>query len=117
MIVLNNYAYFLSEEDRELEKALVMAEKVMKLEPGNATYIDTYGWVLYKLGRFDEAKKAIQQAIAIDIRKSSELLIQYGDILFALGDSYMASVYWKRALEAGHDEKVIERRSEAAGQK
>lgn len=106
-VILNNYAYFLSEEEKELDKALAMSAKVMELEPSNPTYMDTYGWVLFKLGRLEEAKKTIQQAVALDTRKSSELLVHYGDILYALGEDYMASVYWKRALDAGHDAEEI----------
>ena len=110
VLVLNNYAYYLSVVDRDLDKALKMAARVMELEPGNATYIDTYAWVLYKMGRYEEAKKSMQQAIALDSRGSSELFLHYGDILYELGDYFMAGFYWKKALEAGHDEAVINER-------
>lgn len=116
VVVLNNYAYFLSVKEKELEKALEMAAKVMELEPSNPTYMDTYGWVLFKLGRLEEAKKIIQQAVALDARKSGELMVHYGDILFAMGDSYMAEVYWKRALEAGYDPEEIAKRLLEAGE-
>lgn len=109
-MVLNNYSYFLSEEGSQLEKALQMAQKVMESEPRNPTYIDTYGWVLYKLGRYDEARRALQQAVALDMDNSMELLIHYGDIFYALEDYYRAELYWRRALEAGYDEAEIEKR-------
>lgn len=112
-MVLNNYSYYLSEQNKQLEKALRMAQRVMELEPSNPTYMDTYGWALFKLGRLEEAKTAIRQAIALDTRNSSELLIHYGDILHALGEEYMATVYWKRALEAGHEEEEINSRLES----
>lgn len=115
-MVLNNYSYYLSEQDKQLEKALEMAQKVMELEPSNPTYMDTYGWTLFKLGRLEEAKTAIRQAIALDTRNSSELLIHYGDILHAMGEEYMATVYWKRALEAGHDEEEINGRLESVAE-
>ncbi|MCD8185897.1 MAG: tetratricopeptide repeat protein, partial [Rikenellaceae bacterium] len=108
--VLNNYSYFLSLEERELELALEMIGRVIELEPGNPTYIDTYGWILYKLGRYEEAKKALQQAVALDRDGSKELLIHYGDILYELGEYFMASTYWKRALDHGYDPQEIERR-------
>ena len=107
---LNNYSYFLSLEDRDLEKALGMIARVMELEPGNPTYIDTYGWILYKLGRYDEAKAALRQAIALDGENSKELLIHYGDILYELKDYFMASVYWKKARDNGYDPVEIEDR-------
>lgn len=109
-LVLNNYAYFLSLEEMELDKALQMARRVMELEPGNSTYIDTYGWVLYKLGRYEEAKKALQQAVSLDTTASKELLVHYGDILYALGDTFMARYYWQKALEMGYDSGEIEQR-------
>ncbi|MCD8071700.1 MAG: tetratricopeptide repeat protein [Alistipes sp.] len=114
-VVLNNYAYFLSVEGKELGKALSMARKVMDQEPSNPTYIDTYAWVLFKMGRLEEAKAAMRKAVSLDASNSSELLIHYGDILYALGDEYMATVYWKRALDAGHDEDEVNGRLEKAG--
>jgi len=108
--VLNNYSYFLSVEERELEKALAMISRVLELEPGNPTYIDTYGWILYKLERYEEAKKALQQAVALDREGSKELLVHYGDILYELEDYFLASIYWKRAQENGYDPEQIEER-------
>ena len=65
-MVLNNYAYFLSLEGRELEKALTMSSRAIALTDNNPTYLDTHAWVLFKLGRTAEAKKVMQQAIALD---------------------------------------------------
>ena len=55
-MVLNNYAYFLSLEERDLEKALAMASRATALTDNNPTYLDTHAWVLFKLGRVDEAR-------------------------------------------------------------
>ena len=107
---LNNYSYYLSLEDRDLEKALEMIGRVMELEPGDPTYIDTYGWILYKLGRYEEAKASLRQAVSLDAGASKELLIHYGDILYELHEYFMASVYWKKALEKGYDPVAIEER-------
>ena len=107
---LNNYSYYLSLESRELEKALDMIGRVMTLEPGNPTYIDTYGWILYKMGRFEEAKIALRQAVSLDREGSKELLIHYGDILYELHEYFMASIYWKKALEKGYDPDEIDKR-------
>ncbi|MBR3678157.1 MAG: tetratricopeptide repeat protein [Alistipes sp.] len=108
--VLNNYAYFLSEEGRNLEQALAMASRAISLSKSNATYLDTMAWVLYKLGRYDEAKRYMQQALSLDREKSVEMALHYGDILFALGDKFMAELYWRKALERGADVKEIEAR-------
>lgn len=108
--VLNNYAYYLSEEDRQLKKAEQMSARANELSQSNATFLDTHAWILYKLGRYEEAKKYILQAIALDSSGSEVLLVHYGDILYKLGDDFMARVYWKRALEKGYDAAEIETR-------
>ena len=56
-VVLNNYAYHLSLEGSDLERALTMITRALALSEKNSTYLDTMAWVLYKLGRYDEAKK------------------------------------------------------------
>lgn len=108
VLVLNNYAYFLSENGGDLNKALAMAERVMALEDGNSTYIDTYGWILYRLGRYEEAKVAMRRAVSLDTRNNYEIALHYGEILSVLGEDMMADVYWSRALEWGAPAEVIE---------
>ncbi|MBR2326132.1 MAG: tetratricopeptide repeat protein [Alistipes sp.] len=109
-MVLNNYAYFLSLENRDLERALTMASRAIALSENNSTYLDTMAWVLYKLGRYDEAKKYMQQALSLDRQQSAELALHYGDILYALGEEFMAKTYWRKALERGADKEEIEKR-------
>ena len=108
--VLNNWAYFLSLEEQELERALQMATRVVELTNHNPTYLDTQAWVLFKMGRIDEARTIQRRAVALDGQKSLELLVHYGDILFASGSRFMAETYWKRALDRGYDKDEIERR-------
>lgn len=109
-LVLNNYAYFLSLEKRDLEKALLMINRACELEKNFSTYLDTQAWVLFTMGRTEAAAEIQQRAIAADRSGSSELLLHYGDILYALGDDFMARTYWKRALEAGSSAPEIEER-------
>ncbi len=111
-LVLNNYAYFLSEKDMHLEKALEMSVRSNSLSESNPTYLDTQAWILYKLGRYAEAKPVMQQALSLDRSASPVLLLHYGDILDALGDRFMATMYWKRAKEAGYDAAEIDKRTE-----
>ena len=111
--VLNNYAYFMSLEGRNLDRALEMATLATELSENNSTYIDTRAWVLYRMGRYEEAKNLMRQALSLDRTDSPELRLHYGDILAALGDKYMAEVYWRRALEHGYtDVEAIEQRIE-----
>ncbi len=108
VMVLNNYAYFLSLERRDLERALNMAGRVVALTEKNPTYLDTYAWILFELGRLDEAKKTMQQAIALDTTNSAELPFHYAEILAALGEDFMAEIYYEKALKLGYDEQLIE---------
>lgn len=110
VLVLNNYAYFLSLGGRDLERALAMSSLVVTLTDNNPTYLDTHAWVLFKLGRTEEAKKLLQKAVALDGQQSAELMVHYGDVLHELGEQFMAEVYWQRALEKGYNARQIERR-------
>ena len=93
-----------------LDKALEMVERALELSANNPTFLDTKAWVLYKLGRYAEAKKVMQYAISLDRSKSPEYALHYGDILHALGEEFMAKTYWRKALERGADKEEIERR-------
>jgi tetratricopeptide (TPR) repeat protein len=107
---LNNLAYEYSLEGRNLEEALTMVNRALELSQNNPTTLDTKAWVLYKLGRYAEAKKVMQQAISLDRSKSPEYPLHYGDILYALGEEFMAKTYWRKALERGADKEEIEKR-------
>lgn len=106
IIVLNNYAYYLSEEGERLTDALRMSKKVIEVEPNNPTYLDTYGWILYKMGLYSEAKNTFRQAIMFGGRSESVLLDHYGDVLFALEEYDTAILYYEFALEAPDVENV-----------
>lgn len=110
VLVLNNWAYFLSLEEKNLDEALKMAERVSELTDRNPTYMDTHAWILFKIGRTEEARQLMRQAVALDGQQSVELLVHYGDILHALGEQFMAENYWKKALDKGYDKAKIEER-------
>ena len=112
-LVLNNYAYHLSVTGKNLKTALQMAKRATELSKSNPTYLDTLAWVYYKLGEFEEAKKVMQLAMSFDKDNSSELALHYGDILEALNKTFMAQLYWRKALERGADAKEVEKRIEA----
>ena len=108
--VLNNYAYYLSVENIELDKAERMSQKCIELEPSNATYLDTNAWVLFKRGRFFEAKFIIERAIDYDGSKSAVIVDHYGDILFFNNDVEGAVNQWKKALELTPDSKILQKK-------
>jgi tetratricopeptide (TPR) repeat protein len=99
VLVLNNYAYFLAEGNRDLKKALKMAEEVMEKEGDNDTYIDTYAWVLYKLGKRKEAYKSMMIIFEKDKERDPEVLEHMGYIVRSLGKCSEAIKYWELALE------------------
>ena len=116
-LVLNNYAYFLALAGEHLEQAYTMASRANSLDENNPTYLDTIAWVLYRLGRYEEAKRYMQQALSLDRTRSAELALHYGDILDALGKEFMAQTYWRKALERGGNEDAITERFEKQRQR
>ncbi|MCX6165805.1 MAG: tetratricopeptide repeat protein [Ignavibacteriae bacterium] len=98
VLVLNNYAYNLSERGVNLDKAYAMAKVAIEREPNSASYLDTYGWVCYKMGKYEEAKKYIEKAVTIS-GSSAVLMEHLGDIYDALKDYKNAKKYWEKALE------------------
>ena len=108
ILVLNNYAYFLSEENRELDKAEQMSKRTIEAEPNNATYLDTYAWILYRLERYDEALQYMERALDADSTASDVLYEHAGDICYKLGDVERALNYWKQALELQRKAESVE---------
>lgn len=95
--VLNNYAYFLSLEKRDLPKARRMAEKVVAKHPQNATYLDTLAWILFQMGLHSDAYEYMEKAIRFESEPSGTLMEHYGDILYHIGRTDEAISWWKKA--------------------
>ncbi len=96
---LNNYAYYLSEQGIRLDDAEKMSYRTIKAEPKNATYLDTYAWILFMQKRYDEAKTYIDQTLENDSTPSATLFEHAGDIYYHVGDKEKALEYWQEALE------------------
>lgn len=107
---LNNYAYYLSVERRNLDKAEEMSYKTVKAEPGNATYLDTYAWILFEKGNYAEARLYIDDAMKNDGSKSDTIVEHCGDIYYMTGDVDKALEYWKQALEMGSESKTLKQK-------
>lgn len=107
--VLNNYSYYLSLRNENLEKAERMSRKSNELEPNNISFLDTYAWILFKLGRYSEALTWMEKAIANGAR-SGEMFEHLGDILFKLGEKDRALEAWKKAKETGGASALIEKK-------
>ena len=101
---LNNYAYYLSEENRDLKRAEQMSYKTIKAEPENVSYLDTYAWILYMQKRYEEARIYIDQALKNDSSQTSSVILEHaGDIYIRLGLKSDANNYWQKAIDSGSD--------------
>ena len=105
---LNNYAYYLSLERRDLDKAEEMSYKTIKAEPGNATYLDTYAWILFEKGNYTEARIYIDDAMANGGEESADVVEHCGDIYFMTGDVDGALKRWKQARDMGSESSTLD---------
>ena len=104
--VLNNYAYYLSEDGKQLKKALAMSKKTVEAEPDNATYLDTYAWILHLLGRDKDAKPYFKHAMLYGGKDSAVIMDHYAEVLYALGEYDLAQVYWSQAKSKNTDGEI-----------
>lgn len=104
---LNNYAYYLSVERRDLDKAEEMSYKTVKADPNNATFLDTYAWILFEKGNYAEARLYIDDAMKNDGGKSDVIVEHCGDIYYMTGDVDGALKYWQQALDMGSQSKTL----------
>ena len=107
---LNNYAYYLALMKTDLTKAERMSAQTLKMEPDNATYIDTYAWIFFAQGNYTLAKLYIEQALAKDATNNAELIDHYGDILYMSGEKEKALEQWIKARDAGKQSPTLDRK-------
>lgn len=108
--VLNNYAYYLSVRGEKLEQAAKMAKRATELKPDSPSNQDTYGWVLYKMGYYEEAKVWIEKAIENGSENNPVILEHLGDVYWKMGDTAKAVELWDRALKAGKGSDLLEKK-------
>lgn len=108
--VLNNYAYFLSLERRNLDKAEEMSFRTVKAEPKNDTYLDTYAWILFEKERYTEARIYIDEAMKNGGGESATIVEHSGDIYYMLGEVDKALEFWKQAAGMEHESATLERK-------
>jgi tetratricopeptide (TPR) repeat protein len=109
---LNNYSYHLAIRNERLDDALRMSEQANNLNPGNAAFQDTYGWIKYQMGDFSEAEKWIKKAIDNSEEVGAAVLEHYGDVMYQLGKKDKALEYWQKAQEAGNGTEFLHKKIE-----
>ena len=110
ILVLNNYAYYLSVRKVNLVRAKKMSFKCNELEQNNGTYQDTYAWILYQMGDYEAAKIWMLKSLTNGGDKSAVIVEHYGDILYKLGEEGFAVEQWKRAKGLGVGSKELSKK-------
>lgn len=112
LLALNNCAYYLACEDRDLDRALKMIEKVIAEDATSSTTLDTYAWVLFKRKDYEKAKEVIDGALANEENPelSAEFMEHAGDIYFMNGEPDKALDFWRNALKIDPDNELLKRK-------
>ncbi len=108
ILIRNNYSYYLALRDTALRKAEKLSRYTIEQEPLNATYLDTYAWILFKMGKYKSALKFIEKAVKNDSDNNTEILNHYGDILFVLNRYEKAVAIWQSIVKLNSDSSDVE---------
>lgn len=112
ILCLNNYAYYLSLLDTQLDKAEEMSYRTIKAEPENKVYLDTYAWILFMQGSYGEAQKYMDMVVPRDSsdaflleneHTSANILEHAADIAWMNGEEERAVALWRLAVKRGDD--------------
>ncbi|WP_162902766.1 tetratricopeptide repeat protein [Taibaiella koreensis] len=110
-MALNNFSYYLSVRGENLDEAEKMSAKSLKLRPEESTFLDTYGWILYRQGKYKEAKPYIQRAIDLNKDNADPTLWEHlGDVEYKLGNTEGALEYWNTALSKGERSESLQKK-------
>ena len=107
--VLNNYSYFLALRQERLDYAKQLSTRLLELDPDNANYLDTHGWVLFSAGDYKQSRNYLEQAIEAGA-KSGEVIEHYGDVLFKLGKVDEAVRQWMKAKGMNDTSEILDKK-------
>jgi len=104
----NNYSYYLALDSTDLLKAKELSYSTIVNSPENSTFLDTYAWILYKIGDFENAKYYAEKAMVINAESDPDIIFHYAEILKSLGELELASKYFKHAQDRGYKDDDVE---------
>ena len=107
---LNNYSYSLVERNIQLNKALAMAKKAIELEPNNAAYLDTIGWIYYKMDNVEKALNFIRKSVELD-NNNAVVLEHLGDVLFSNNQIEEAMLFYLKALDIDKNNEILQQKA------
>lgn len=110
LLAMNNCAYYLACQNRDLDRAEQLSYRCITEEPDNATSLDTYAWVLYRKLNYAEARRYIDRAIEKDSEPSAELMEHAGDIYFMNQLPDEALDFWKEALKLDPENEALKQK-------
>lgn len=106
-LVLNYLGYSWVEMGRNLEQAREMIEKAVEQRPNDGYIVDSLGWVLYRLGEFEDAVRFLERAA--ELRPNDPVILgHFGDSLWQVGRRAEARFQWRRALSFDPEDELIE---------
>ena len=104
---LNDLGYTLTNRTDRYEEALVLIEKALSINPGEAAFIDSLGWVKYRLKQFEEAVLHLRRAL--ELFPNDEVAAHLGEVLWVMGQKIEANKVWEKALELKPDSDILKR--------
>lgn len=116
-LVMNNFSYYLSLREESLDEAERLSRRTIEREPGNGIFLDTYAWILYKKGAYEEAEKYIRKALESGGKDDPDVNLHAAEIHKALGNIAMARTFYQKALILGGNKEDLIEKLEALNEK
>ena len=105
-MVKNNYSYYMALKDYDLKRAQELSGETIKKNPDNSTYLDTYGWILYKSGEFEQSKFYLEKALKYS-GVNPEIYFHYAEVLYMLGEKSESLSWYEKAKQNGYENSEL----------
>jgi len=104
-VAYNSLGYYLADRSDRIEEAYELIQRAVELAPNDPAIIDSLGWVQYRLGLYDEARKNLDKAY--ELYPDHEVAAHLGEVLWVMGEKSAARAVWRKALESQPDSEYI----------